>query len=103
MWRLALFFLALASTRPARGGIEIGPAVRVAEVTRDAYAPLFVHAIVADGKGGSVAFGTLFREEFASTADIVATPIDTDGTPHPERAIVVASNTDNFSNLASNL
>jgi hypothetical protein len=65
--------------------------MRVADVTRSAYAPFTVRAIVPDGNGGSVAFGRMANAPYPRV-DIVAMPIDAGGTPHPEKSVVIAAN-----------
>src|SRR5262245_49958437 len=99
----ALFWLALLSLSAAANALEFGPVKPVSEVTRDAYAPLWTRSVVPDGKGGAIAFSRLAKgpTQFSGAADIIATPVDGAGMPHPERAVVVATNASATSNLAA--
>jgi hypothetical protein len=83
-----LFLILVAASASA---LEFGPPARLADIARVDYARFAVRVIVPDGNGGSVAFGRMGKSDNRN-ADIVATPIDADGTPHPERAVMIAAN-----------
>jgi len=85
--RRSLLLVALVSF-PAYA-LDFGAPMRIADTARTAYAPYTERSIVTAGNGGSVVFGQVARPDDAKRADIVATPIDAAGTPHPENGAVI--------------
>jgi len=94
-----LLLLVLAPGLPARA-LDFGAPLRVADTARTAHAPFSVGSILPDGDG-SVAFGRMSKTPANGRVDIVAVPIDAAGTPHPEKAFVIAANASPQSRVAA--
>jgi hypothetical protein len=99
MTRRSLFLLALVVSAPAFA-LEFGPPIRVADVARTASAPFTVRSIVADGKGGAVAFGRMSRGT-PGRADILAIPVEATGRARWDLASTIAVNASSSSAVAA--